>query len=148
MSSTHLSLHYHIVFSTKERRPIISDDWRENLHSFLGGCIKTLGGFPEAIGGTNDHVHLLIGLRTTHRLADVVKDIKVASSKWIHQEMNHKLFSWQTGYGAFTVGISNIEQVKNYILNQEKHHQKKNFQDEYVEMLKAANVEYDEKYLW
>jgi putative transposase len=148
MSSTHLSLHYHIVFSTKNRQPLIADHFRLKLHAFLGGCVKTVSGIPIAIGGTNDHVHLLIGLRATHQLSNVVKEIKVASSKWIHDEILLKEFAWQTGYGAFTVGISNLEQVRNYILNQENYHQTKNFETEYVEMLKTANVEYDEKYLW
>jgi putative transposase len=148
MSQTHLSLHYHIIFSTKERHASISDEWRNRLHAFTGGCIKTLGGVPEAIGGTLDHIHILIGLRATHRLADVVKEIKVASSKWIHDELNHKLFGWQNGYGAFTVSVLQIESVKNYILNQESHHRKKSFQQEYLEILKQANVEYDERYLW
>jgi putative transposase len=148
MSSTHLSLHYHIVFSTKNRKPFIADEFRNRLHAFLGGCVKTLGGVPEVIGGTNDHVHLLIGLRATHQLSNVVKEIKVASSKWIHEEILLKEFGWQIGYGAFTVGISNIEQVKKYVLNQEIHHQRKTFESEYVEMLNIAQVEYDEKYLW
>lgn len=148
MPSTHLSLHYHIVFSTKERCAYISDDWRNRLHAFLGGCVKTLGGVPEAVGGTNDHIHLLIGLRATHRLADVVKEIKTASSRWVHEEIKFSAFSWQIGYGAFTVGISQIEQVRNYIVKQEEHHRRKDFQNEYVEMLKLAGVEYNEKYLW
>jgi REP element-mobilizing transposase RayT len=148
MSSTHLSLHYHIVFSTKERRAVIAAEWRPNLHAFLGGCIKTLEGIPEAIGGTKDHVHLLVGLRATHRLADIVKDIKTASSRWVHTEIGNKLFAWQTGYGAFTVSISQLQKVKEYVLNQERHHDKKNFQDEYVELLKLSQVAYDEKYLW
>ncbi|MCU0238422.1 MAG: IS200/IS605 family transposase [Pyrinomonadaceae bacterium] len=148
MSSTHLSLHYHIVFSTKERYPLIKNEFRPRLHAFLGGCVKTLGGVPLAIGGTNDHVHLLIGLRATHQLSNVIKEIKVASSKCIHEEILFKEFAWQIGYGAFTVGISNLEQVRNYVLNQEIHHQKKNFETEYVQMLETANIEYDEKYLW
>jgi REP element-mobilizing transposase RayT len=148
MSSTHLSLHYHIVFSTKERRAIIGDEWRGRLHGFLGGSIKTLDGVAEAVGGTRDHIHLLIGLRATHRLADVVKDIKTASSRWIHTEIGSKLFAWQTGYGAFTVSVSGIEKVKNYILNQEEHHRQKSFQDEYVELLKLSRIAYEEKYLW
>jgi putative transposase len=90
----------------------------------------------------------LIGLRATHRLADVVKEIKVASSKWIHEELDHKLFSWQTGYGAFTVSVLQIENVKSYILNQERHHRQKSFQEEYLDILKQANVEYDARYLW
>lgn len=148
MPSTHLSLHYHIIFSTKERRELIADEWRSRLHAFIGGCIKTLGGFPEAIGGIRDHVHILTGLRATHRLADVVKEIKVASSKWVHEEIEHKLFGWQNGYGAFTVSVSQIENVKNYVLNQEAHHRKKSFQEEYLSILKQANVDYDERYLW
>lgn len=148
MSSTHLSLHYHIVFSTKERRPYIVDEWRENLHAYLGGCVKTEGGIPEAIGGTKDHVHLLIGLRATHQLSNVIKNVKVASSKWVHMEIGKKLFAWQTGYGAFTVGLPQIEQVKSYVLRQEILHRKLTFQEEYLKMLKAANVDYNEKYLW
>src|SRR5687767_3902049 len=109
MSSTHLSLHYHIIFSTKERQSSINDEWRNRLHSFVGGCVKTLGGVPEAVGGTRDHIHLLIGLRATHRLKDVVREIKVASSKWIHDEFKHKLFGWQNGYAAFTVSPLQIE---------------------------------------
>lgn len=148
MPSTHLSLHYHIVFSTKERRAAIKDEWRDRLHGFLGGCLKTLDAVPEAIGGTSDHIHILAGLRATHRLADVVKDIKIASSRWIHTEIGDKLFAWQTGYGAFTVSVSNIEKVKSYILNQEEHHRQKNFQNEYIELLKIARINYDDKYLW
>ncbi len=148
MSSTHLSLHYHIVFSTKNRRAVINDEWRDRLHAFLGGCIKTIDGIPEAVGGTRDHVHLLIGLRATYRLADVVKDIKTASSRWVHTEIENKLFAWQTGYGAFTVSVSNLEKVKNYILKQVEHHRQKSFQDEYVDLLKLSHVEYDERFLW
>jgi REP element-mobilizing transposase RayT len=148
MSQTHLALHYHVIFSTKERHPFIKSEWKDRLHSFLAGCIKAHGGFPEAIGGTKDHVHLLFGLKATHKLADVVKDIKVASSKWVHHEIGLRLFAWQKGYGGFTVGLSQIEQVRGYVLNQEKHHAKKNFKEEYVEMLKLAEIEYDEKFMW
>jgi len=148
MAQTNLSLHYHIVFSTKDRRASINAEWIDRLHAFLGGCIKTLGGIPEAIGGTSDHVHLLIGLRATHRLADVVKEIKVASSKWIHQELGHKLFGWQNGYGAFTVSPLQIDGVRKYVLNQAEHHGNRTFKDEYLELLRLSNTEYDEKYLW
>jgi REP element-mobilizing transposase RayT len=146
MPQTHLSLSYHIVFHTKGNRPTIRDEWRERLHVFLGGCLRTAGAL--AIGGTEDHVHLLIGLKATHRLADVVKDIKVASSKWVHTEFSSRLFSWQSGYGAFTVSPSQVEKVRQYVLDQERHHRKKTVQEEYVELLKLAGVEYDEKYLW
>lgn len=123
-------------------------DWSSRLHAYMGGIVKDLGGVPETIGGVEDHVHLLIGLRATHRLADVLKEVKASSSKWVHQELKKPLFSWQEGYGAFTVGASQIETVKSYIDRQEEHHRKKTFQDEYLEFLKAYGVEYDEKYLW
>jgi REP element-mobilizing transposase RayT len=148
MPSTHLSLHYHLVFSTKDRMAIIQRDWRARLHAYLGGVVNDLGGVPEIIGGVEDHVHLLIGLRATHCLADVLREIKTSSSKWVHSELNNPLFSWQEGYGAFTVGASQVESVKKYISNQEAHHRKKTFQEEYLEFLIQSGVEWDEKYLW
>jgi putative transposase len=148
MPQTHLALHYHLVFHTKENRPSIRAEWKYNLHAFLGGCLKTGNAIPIAIGGTDDHVHLLIGLCATHTLADVVKDIKVASSKWVHQELGHKLFGWQNGYGAFTVGTPQLENVRRYVLNQEEHHRKRSVKEEYIAMLTMAGVEYDEKYVW
>lgn len=148
MAQTHLSLHYHLVFHTKNNKPIISPEWRARLHAFLGGCLKTAGGIAIAIGGTADHIHLLIGLKATHRLADVVKDIKVVSSKWVHTELNVRMFGWQNGYGGFTVGTSQLERVRKYVLNQEEHHRKKTVKEEYVELLRLAGVVYDERYLW
>ena len=148
MPSTHLSLHFHIVFSTKDRFPFIVDDWRNRLHAYLGGAVRTAGCVPECIGGTADHVHLLIGMRATHRLADVVRDIKQSSSKWVHEEIGSKKFGWQDGYGAFTVAASQIETVKDYINNQVEHHRKRTFQEEYVEFLERSGVEYDKRYLW
>ena len=148
MPSTHLSLHYHLVFSTKERIAYIHRDWRDRLHAYMGGIVRDMRGIPEAIGGIEDHVHLLVGLRATHRLADVLKEVKGASSKWVHEEISKPLFSWQEGYGAFTVSATQISDVKNYIARQETHHQRKTFQDEYLEFLKLGGVEYDEQYLW
>jgi len=148
MSSTHLSLHYHIIFSTKNRHPLIAEAWRERLHAFLGGAVRNVGGFPEAVGGTGDHVHLLIGLRANHTLADVLRDIKSASSHWAHETIGARNFAWQDGYGAFTVSASQVEKVKSYIAQQERHHRKQSFQDEYVEFLKQSDVEYDERFLW
>ena len=85
MSSTHLSLHYHLVFGTKNHEPVITSAWRDRLHAYLGGAIRTLDGVPGAVGGMADHVHLLIGLRATHTLADVLREIKSVSSKWVHE---------------------------------------------------------------
>src|SRR5262249_16085714 len=128
MPATHLSLHYHLIFSTKNRYPFIDTEWRKRLHAFVGGEVRKLGGIPETIGGTNDHVHLLVGLGATHRVSDVSEDIKSGSSKWVHNELGVKKFAWQAGYGAFTVSASKIGVVQKYIENQEEHHRARTFQ--------------------
>jgi len=148
MPSTHLSLHYHLVFSTTERRAWIEPAWKDRLHAFLGGAVRTAGGVAESVGGTNDHVHLLIGLKATHRLADVLRDIKAASSNWVHQELGRPIFSWQDGYGAFTVSPSLRMTVRRYIENQEEHHRRKTFQEEYRALLERSGITFDERYLW
>ena len=148
MPSTYLSLHYHLIFSTKERRRFIAALWRGCLHAYLGGTVRTLDGVPEAIGGTADHVHMLVGLRAMHCLADVLREIKRPSSQWVHETLGIAEFAWQEGYGAFTVSASDLAAVKQYILRQEEHHRKKTFQEEYVGFLQRSGVEYDERYLW
>jgi REP element-mobilizing transposase RayT len=148
MPSTHTSLHFHLVFSTKNRMPVIAISWRDRLHAYLGGTVKGLGGVPLAVGGIEDHVHLLVGLTSSHRLDYFLRDLKADSSEWVHKEIGERIFGWQKGYGAFTVSPSSIEGVRRYILNQKKHHQRKTFQEEYVELLKASGIEYDEQYLW
>ncbi len=148
MPSTHLSLHYHVVFSTKERHPWIEAEWRDELHRYLGGCVKTLDAIPEQVGGIADHVHLLLGLRATHCLADVLREIKKASSRWVHEEKRRPEFAWQEGYGAFTVSTSNLESVREYIATQEEHHRRRPFQDEYLALLKTHEISFDERFLW
>ena len=147
MPSTHLSLHYHLIWGTKNRQPLIADAWRERLHAYLGGAVRTIGGIPEAVGGTDDHVHLLIGLRATHQLSDVLREIKHSSSQWAHETIKLKEFAWQEGYGAFTVSPSQIEAVKHYITLQAEHHRKRTFQEEYIEFLRQSGVAYDERFL-
>jgi REP element-mobilizing transposase RayT len=141
-------LHYHLVDSTKDRVANIAPPWRERLHAFLGGVIKELDGFPEAIGGVGDHVHLLIGLGAMHRLADVMREIKSVSSRWVHEEIRQPAFAWQEGYGAFTVSAPQRSAVCDYILRQEDHHRRHTFQEEYLEFLQRGGVEYDVRYLW
>jgi putative transposase len=148
MPSTHLSLHVHVIFSTKDRVPTIAREWRDRLHGYVGGIAKNLQIVPEAIGGVNDHVHLLLGLRATHAVADVVRDLKSNSARWVHEELLHPLFSWQEGYGAFTVSPSQCATVVEYIRNQETHHHRRTFQDEYVELLQRCGIEYDPQFLW
>lgn len=147
MSSTYLSLHYHITFSTKHRKPLILDSWRDRLHEYLGGTMRGLKGVPESIGGVEDHVHLLLGLRATHTLADVVRELKKAVTSWIHDQGFDRQFSWQEGYAAFTVSPNGREGVRKYIGNQVEHHKKKSYLDELKEFLEQAGVEYDPKYL-
>jgi REP element-mobilizing transposase RayT len=101
MSSTHLSLHYHVVFGTKNHEPMIQSAWRGDFHAYLGGIIRTANGIAESVGGVSDHVHLLIGLRATHQLADVLRELKAVSSGWVHNEIGMRGFAWQEGYGAF-----------------------------------------------
>ena len=148
MPSTHTSLHFHIVFSTKDRHPFIVDAWRARLHEYLGGLVRAAGGVAEAVGGTADHVHLLVSLRATHAMSSFVQDIKQTSSRWIHETIEVKNFAWQPGYGAFTVSVSNCDGVKEYIADQARHHRTKSFQEEYVTLLNKHGVAFEEKYLW
>lgn len=148
MPSTHTSFYFHLVFSTKERVPHIADDWENKLHAYLGGIVKNQRAVALAVGGVEDHVHLLISFNSTHRLADLIREIKASSSIWVHREIGLKSFLWQVGYGAFKVSPNNLERVKNYILHQETHHRKESFQAEYKELLNASGIEYDEEYLW
>jgi putative transposase len=147
MPSTYLSLHYHIVFSTKNREPLLDQSWRSRLHEYLGGTVRGLGGVVEEIGGVADHVHLLIALKSTHSLAEVMREMKKGSSIWVHREIGDPTFAWQEGYGAFTVSATSCDKVRKYITNQEAHHQKTSFRDELVAILEKAGVEFDGKYL-
>jgi putative transposase len=147
MSSTHLSLHYHIVFGTKNHKPLIQPAWRAELHAYLGGIIRTAGGVAESVGGVSAHVHLLIGLRATPRLADVLRELKAASSGWVHNEIGLRGFAWQEGYGAFTVSASQRTAVRHYIEQQAEHHRARTFREEYLELLHRSGVEFDEQYL-
>ena len=146
MASTYLSLHYHLVFGTKNREPVIAAPWRSRLHEYLGGTISGLGGYPQRIGGVADHVHLLIALKATHCLADVLRELKKASSAWVHEEIGLRAFAWQEGYSAFTVSATARESVQNYIAHQEEHHRARSFREEWIEMLDKAGVEFDARY--
>jgi len=107
-----------------------------------------MDGVAEAVGGTEDHVHLLVGLRATHCLADVLRELKTASSRWMHEEIGEREAGWQDGYGAFTVGAPQCPEVCDYIIRQAEHHRKRTFQEEYVGFLQRGGVEYDDRYLW
>ena len=145
MGSTFYSLHYHWVCSTKDRRPLIRE-WRPALHQYLGGTIRGLGGVALKIGGVEDHVHAVLGLKTTHCIADFVCELKKASSKWVGRKYDHE-FEWQEGYAIFTVSASMLTRVEAYVERQEEHHRKKNFNEELKELLEKHGIEYDPKYL-
>ncbi|MCB1023071.1 MAG: IS200/IS605 family transposase [Acidobacteria bacterium] len=147
MPSTHTSLHFHLVFSTKNRQPLIEKEWQEDLYGYLGGIVKNQGGKCLAIGGISDHVHLLVGLKPAHRLDYFMRELKASSSGWVRKNKSSG-FRWQNGYGAFVVSATNLGKVELYIRNQETHHREKNFKDEYIWLLETGNIEYDEKYLW
>ena len=147
MPSTFTSLDYHLVFSTKERQPIIDATWRRELHEYLGGTVNGLGGKSKGVGGTADHVHLLVGLKPTHQLSDFMRELKKATSVWVHDTGGLPSFAWQEGYGAFTVSPTAHGKVRAYIANQEEHHVVKTFRDEFIEFLDHTGVPYEEKYL-
>ena len=149
MPKSYTNLLYHIVFSTRERRPLITTDRRPALYEYIGGTIRGLGGISLAIGGIEDHLHLLAKLRPDKALSDVLRDLKSNSSGWMHDVFpDAKDFAWQHGYGAFTVSSSQVPAVSNYIANQERHHKKLSFRDEFIEMLQVNEIEFDEKFLW
>ena len=147
MPSTYLSLHYHLVFSTKERRSMIDPEWQSRLHEYLGGTVNGLKGFAQGVGGVSDHVHLLVGLKATHCLADFMRELKKASSIWVHDEIRNRDFAWQEGYAGFTVSATSREGVRRYIANQAAHHRERGYRDELVDLLAKADIEYDPKYL-
>ena len=137
----------HVIFSTKERAPLIDAELRPKLHAYLGGIVRELDGTPLSVNGTDDHVHLLLSMPPTISTSDAMRVLKTNSSKWVH-DARRKPFGWQAGYGAFSVSKSNVEAVSRYIAEQEEHHRKVSFKEEFVSFLKRHGVEYDERFIW
>jgi putative transposase len=149
MANTFSCLNIHCVFSTKERVQVLNPDIRERLWPYMGGIAKQNGMIPKCIGGVSDHVHLLVALPTRLAIAKAVQLIKAGSSAWIHQTFpNLRNFAWQQGYGAFSVGISQVQETVHYIEQQLEHHRTRTFQEEYLAFLKKHGVHFEEKYLW
>jgi len=146
MGSSFISLHYHIVFSTRRRERLIHLDWISSLHEYLGGTVRGLGGVPTAIGGVEAHVHLLVSLKSTSALSDFVRELKKASSVWAATR-HCREFAWQEGYAAFTVSASLQGKVRQYIETQDEHHRKLEFMDELKKLLDKHGVQYEPKYL-
>lgn len=132
MAQSYTNLIYDIVFSTKDRKPLITADVKPRLYEYIGGTIRGLGGVMLEIGGTEDHGHVLAKLRPDKALSDVLRDLKANSSGWMHDVfLDLKDFSWQRGYGAFSVSASQVDKVRRYIANQEEHHRKQDFREEF-----------------
>ncbi|MFO8000074.1 MAG: IS200/IS605 family transposase [Marinilabilia sp.] len=139
----------HITFSTKERHPFIDKSIDDELFAYLAGICKRQESFPVEIGGTKDHVHILCLLSRKIALMKLIEELKSHSSNWMKTKgTKFQNFYWQNGYGGFSVNPSEIEVVRKYILNQEEHHKKMTFQDEFRAFLKKYDVEYDERYVW
>ena len=145
--STFASLHYHFVFSTKLRAPAIADSWKNRLHAYIAGTTKNLGGKAVTVGGINDHVHILVDLPTDQRISDFMRDLKSAATRWVHEEIGNKGFSWQEGYAVFAVSANHCGYVRNYILKQAEHHTERGFREELVHLLESSNVQFDPRYL-
>lgn len=144
MPSTYLALNFHVVFATRSRSPLIDSAWRANFHTYLGGTVRGLGATPLSIGGVEDHVHLLIGLRGTHAVGDVVREIKKSGTAWARTKRPD--FAWQEGYGAFAVSPGDLATIRAYIENQEEHHRKLSSADELRAILMEFGLPIDERY--
>jgi len=139
----------HIIFSTKNRQPLIDSDIEEELFNYLGGICKSLECYPVIVGGHKNHIHILCLLSQKVLLMKLVEELKSHSSKWIKTKGDkYRNFYWQNGYGAFSVNPTEIEVVKTYILNQKEHHRNRTYEEEYLAFLKKYNVDYNERYLW
>jgi REP element-mobilizing transposase RayT len=149
MAGKHISLLVHFIWSTAGREPWIGEDWREPLHSYLGGIAKNKKARLLAAGGMHDHIHLYASLPSTITIADFVSAMKSNSSRWVHENFaNRQAFAWQEGYGAFTVSKSEEQKVMRYITNQSERHRKHTFKEEFLIFLEKHAVEYNEQYLW
>ena len=148
MSRTFTNLLTHLIFSTKDREPLIVPEIKSELFAYLGGLTRELKGKAYGINGTADHVHLLISLPPVISISEALRFIKSNSSGWVHDKWPRRSFAWQLGYGAFSVSKSNAPEVLMYIGNQEAHHRRRAFKDEFVDLLRKHEIEYDERYIW
>jgi REP element-mobilizing transposase RayT len=146
---SYVSSFFHCVFSTKERRPLITPALSQRLWPFLGGIARQNKMKAIAIGGAQDHIHLLLSLPPALSIAKAMQLIKGGSSKWIHETfLEQRLFAWQEKYGAFSVSFSQLDRISQYIKDQAEHHRKMSFQEEFLALLRKHRIEHDERYLW
>lgn len=148
MSHTYCCSLFHCVFSTKERRKTILPEIQPRLWAYMGGIAREHQMKALGIGGIDDHVHLLLSLPSSLPVADAMREIKSNSSRWLHETCAMREFEWQEGYGAFSIGWSQISATLQYIARQEEHHRKRDFQAEFLAFLKKHRIEYDPRYIW
>jgi REP element-mobilizing transposase RayT len=149
MANTYTQIYIHVVFSVQNRDALISREWKERLHKYITGIIQNQGHKLIAINSMPDHVHIFIGIKPDSALSDLIRDVKRDSTNFINNEIRLRFkFSWQKGYGAFSYSHSQIDPVVKYIINQETHHHRKTFREEYETMLKEFAVEYDLRYVF
>ena len=146
---SHVSSFFHCVWSTKARRPVITPDLEERLWPYIGGIARKNKMKAISIGGIEDHVHVLLSIHQTMSVSKAIQLIKGGSSKWVHEEFPlHRRFQWQEGYGAFSIGVSQIDDTVQYIERQKEHHAARDFKAEFLAFLERNQVEYDPRYLW
>ena len=149
MANTYSQLFIHLVFAVKYRAAVIDKSWKQELYQYIIGLINNRGHKVYAIGGVSDHIHILVSLNPSQSISDLVQNVKRASTLWIKEKGFVKSnFAWQEGFGAFSYGKSQVDNVVKYIQNQETHHSKQTFNDEYISFLKLFGIEYDEKYVF
>lgn len=149
MANTYSQIYVHVTFSVKGNKPLLSKNWRSEVFKYIAGITTNKKQFPMQINGVEDHIHILLGIRPDVTLSDTVRDIKANSSRFINERgwMNAK-FQWQEGFGAFSVGHTQVNMVVNYIRNQEEHHKKTTFKEEYLQLLKENEVDYKDEYVF
>jgi len=148
MANTFTQIYLHIVFAVQNRISLIKPEWKDEVYKYITGIVQNNGHKLIAINGTANHLHIALGYKPHQLIPDLMQDIKGHSSKWINEKKFVRgKFAWQAGYGAFSFSHSQIDIVVNYINNQEQHHKKKTFQQEYIRLLKKYNVTFDEKYI-
>jgi REP element-mobilizing transposase RayT len=149
MANTYTQIHLHIIFAVQNRLSLIQDSWAERLYQYITGIVQTNSHKMIIVNGMPDHLHIVIGMRPSQSLSDLVQDIKGGSSKWINDNQLVKgKFQWQESYGAFSYNKSLLPKLIEYVKNQKKHHQKKTFLQEYKEFLDLFEVAYDERYIF
>lgn len=149
MANTYTQIHIQFVFAVKYRNASIHSSWKNELYKYITGIIQNHKHKLIAINGTTDHIHILIGMRPTQSISELMQDVKANSSKWINEKkFTNAKFEWQEGYGAFSYGKSQIHDVIAYINNQEQHHKLKTFKEEYIYFLEKFQIDYDEKFIF